>query len=385
MLIKDFTFSDKKAELIRVGYDTLEFSSEIDIDEDLYYHLSEVKKSATDTDLKFQLVDNIHLFMSPKSFGFYKFTVYDLERLFQISFNSSRCSIKVLATAFYTYEFSEIELKLNALMFQLFNFYDLSVSRIDLAMDIKFNYKFLDCLSKDDFYSSYSLDFAQYHSCDRCTGFTFMGNNLSLRVYDKLEESSKSEKKALFYKLFGIKDDMEYLMYTVDEEKQFVRIEYQLRKEMFKPYGVTVSSLNDLNFIKSIVSYFAENHSRLEGFNNGYLKMFLYFLGVDSNYSRLENVKQLEYEQRMYHLEKQLIAYITSYQVLREEMCGKFLYLSDVLDYIGKRIKGKKQYKESLEKKRKQSGLKMYEVVREYLSVHYKNKDKIKENGRDEK
>ncbi len=138
---KNYMFLDKKAELIRVGYDTIEFSSVIDVKDEDIDHLTEIKKNAIDSDLKFQFDDSLYLFMSPKSFGYYKFTVYDLERLFQISFNSTRCSIKILASAFYIYEFEEIEQKLNSILFYLFNHYELKVSRIDLAMDIKFNYK----------------------------------------------------------------------------------------------------------------------------------------------------------------------------------------------------------------------------------------------------
>ena len=120
--------------------------------------------------------------------------------------------------------------------------YDFNISRMDIATDYKSSIRVLDRISKDDFMNNYGLKSAQYYKDNSCTGFEFVSNNLVLRVYDKLNELllSSELKKSVFYQLFGIESELDALLKSVSSDYQIMRIEYQLRRDIFDVYKLQV-------------------------------------------------------------------------------------------------------------------------------------------------
>ena len=201
---------------------------------------------------------------------------------------------------------------------------------------------------------------AQYHKDNSCTGFEFVSNNLVLRVYDKLNELilSSELKKTVFYQLFGIESELDALLKSVSSDYQIMRIEYQLRRDIFDVYKLQVFNLKDFELIKSVFAYYVENHTCLEGYNEFYKQMLLESYGVEANYhERIKDDKELEYLQKLYHLQKHLRAYLSSYHALKESRNGNLLNLGSITTSLYYMFKDEELYEETLEKKRKKAGL----------------------------
>lgn len=149
---------------------------------------------------------------------------------------------------------------------------DLSIARVDVALDIKMQeqayQKLVTRLARRDGVVSRVRSSASYKAGDDYTGVTFgAGSSLQLRVYDKFEEAKNPAK---WEDVFGIK-----LADLRASGEMVARFEYQIRGEFLRTFalddGRVIRTFEDLQEVwRGLMFYLTVSWFRMAGRERGH-------------------------------------------------------------------------------------------------------------------
>ena len=209
------------------------------------------------------------------------------QNLFQFAFNDKQVNIKILSVAFYTINNLEV---LYRLLFDIvLTLFDVSfreefkVSRLDFAIDIKYNFDFIgELLKKDkpDFGFKFLGKLSKVEE-DKGRSVTLKSGDVQLCVYDKVFEvfQSNDEKKEIYSKLYDIDFFNKYnLLEYQKADYHIVRFEYRLlnKQKLMAKRDITIEKVffNE-NYIKYLIEELIKNHTSLNHEEDNLYKLIL--------------------------------------------------------------------------------------------------------------
>ena len=279
-------YSYNELEILNLGYDTLEFNG--------FFEVNCLREFVRAKEIA-QLDNKECITWEYRGFnflvnrkGFLRYTVkMNYQNLFQFAFNDKQVNIKILSVAFYTINNLEV---LYRLLFDIvLTLFDVSfreefkVSRLDFAIDIKYNFGFIgELLKKDkpDFGFKFLGKLSKVEE-DKGRSVTLKSGDVQLCVYDKVFEvfQSNDEKKEIYSKLYDIDFFNKYnLLEYQKADYHIVRFEYRLlnKQKLMAKRDITIEKVffNE-NYIKYLIEELIKNHTSLNHEEDNLYKLIL--------------------------------------------------------------------------------------------------------------
>lgn len=333
-------------EVLNQGYDTLVFNSR---KIDTVHILGEFIKAK-----EYAILENkefiswqfrsFDFLVKRKSFGFYKVTIL-YQNLFQFSFNEKMIQIKILSVAFYTMNLQLLYELLFTLVLELFDLHfreSFIVSRVDYAIDVKFNFDIFNNVVKGlDFTKLKEENFKIYHE-PKGKSVTYTNGVAQICLYDKVLEvyHGKTEKIAIYDKLFNIDftNAFEIEKYK-NSGSQIMRFEYRLdnTNDFLIKYKMNIEKIfYKVDYVKGFITYMINKHTRLEIPEDNLYKLILNSTDFNIEVENFEEERYLQIE--IENAIKSMIGYVSSIHskmmYLDHELKNDFNGVDEVFDYI---------------------------------------------------
>ena len=337
-------------EMLNQGYDTLVFNSR---NIDTVHVLGEFTKAKD-----YALLENkdyitwqykgFDFLVKKKSFGFYKVTIL-YQNLFQFSFNEKMINIKILSMAFYTMKLELLYELLFTLVLELFDLHfreKFVVSRVDYAIDVKFNFDIFNNVVKGlDFTKLKKENFKIFHE-PKGKSVTYTNGVAQICLYDKVLEvyHGKTEKTAVYDKLFNIDftNAFEIEKYK-NSGTQIMRFEYRLNNtnDFLMKYVINIEKIfYKTEYVKWFIGYMITKHTRLEIPEDNLYKLILSSMEYELEIDNFEESKYIEIE--IENAIKSMMGYLTSIHskmmYLDHDLHSNFEGYDIVCDYIKSKL-----------------------------------------------
>lgn len=279
-------YSYNELDILNLGYDTLEFNG--------FFEVNCIREFVRAKEIA-QLENKDSVTWEYRGFtflvnrkGFLRYTVkMNYQNLFQFAFNDKQVNIKILSVAFYTINNLEV---LYRLLFDIvLTLFDVSfreefkVSRLDFAIDIKYNFDFIGELLKKDksqFGCKFLFKLNKVEE-DKGRSVTLKSGDIQLCVYDKVFEvfQSNDEKKEIYSKLYDIDFFNKYnLLEYQKSDYHIARFEYRLfnQQKLMSKRDITIEKVffNE-NYVKYLIEELIKNHTSLNHEEDNLYKLIL--------------------------------------------------------------------------------------------------------------